>query len=94
MSSFSQFSQFNNHHGIMTIDDMNLLEPNQAKDLVKQFSSRYPAQGLNILTQNNLTELIWYVKDKTQCSLPTDPLAITVNDLKDGYLAHEVFIAN
>lgn len=89
-----QTTLFINHHGITTVDDMNLLEPNQAKDLVKQFSSRYPAQGLGILVQNNLTGLIWYVKDKARRGLPIDPLAITVNDLKDGHLAHEAYMAN
>jgi hypothetical protein len=33
-----QTTLFINHHGIATVNDMNLLEPHQAKDLVKQFS--------------------------------------------------------
>ena len=89
-----QTTLFINHHGLTTVNDMNLLEPHQAKDLVKQFSSRYPAQGLGILVQNNLTGLIWYVKDKTRRGLPIEPLAITVDDLKDGHLAHEAYTAN
>ena len=51
-------------------------------------------QGLGILVQNNLTGLIWDVKDKTQRGLPIEPLAITVDDLKDGHLAHEAYMAN
>jgi hypothetical protein len=89
-----QTTLFINHHGIATVNDMNLLEPHQTKDLVKQFSSRYPTQGLGILVQNNLTGLIWNIKDKTQWGLPIDPLVITVDDLKDGHLAHEAYMAN
>jgi hypothetical protein len=51
-------------------------------------------QGLGILVQNNLTGLIWDVKDKTQWGLPIEPLAITVDDLKDGHLAHGAYMAN
>jgi hypothetical protein len=89
-----QTTSFIQHHGITTVDDLNLLEPNQAKELVKQFNSRFPAQGLGILAQNNLTGLIWYVKDKTRRGLPVDPLAMMVNDLKDGHLAYEAYTAN
>ena len=89
-----QTTLFIQHHGITTVDDLNLLEPNQAKELVKQFNSRFPAQGLGILAQNNLTGLIWYVKDKTRRGLPVDPLEIMVNDLKDGHLAYKAYTAN
>ncbi len=44
--------------------------------------------------QNNLTGLIWYVKDKAQRGLPFDPLAIAINDLKDGHMAYEAYSAN
>ena len=82
------------HHGITTIDDLNLLEPNQAKDLVKGFNMRHPNTSVGILVQNNLTGLIWYVKDKTQRGLPVNPLAIMINYLKDGHLAYEACMAN
>jgi hypothetical protein len=50
--------------------------------------------GVGILVQNNLTGLIWYVKDKTRRGLPIDPLAIAINDLKDGHMAYEAYSAN
>ncbi len=50
-----QTTLFIAHHGITTIDDLNLLEPDQAKDLVKQFNQRHPNQSVEILIQNNLT---------------------------------------
>ena len=89
-----QTTLFITHHGITTVEDLNLLEPYQSKDLVKQFNQRHPAMGLGILIQNNLTGLIWYVKDKTQRGLPINPLAMMVNDLKDGHLAYEAYTAN
>lgn len=89
-----QTTLFIAHHGITTVGDLNLLEPYQSKDLVKQFNQRHPAMGLGILVQNNLTGLIWYVKDKTRRGLPIDPQAIMVDDLKDGHLAYEAYTAN
>ena len=64
------------HHGITTVDDLNLLEPNQAKELVKGFNTRHPNVSVGILVQNNFTGLIWYVKDKARRGLPVDPLAM------------------
>ena len=89
-----QTTLFIAHHGINTVDDLNLLEPDQAKDLVKQFNQRHPNQSVGILIQNNLTGLIWYVKDKTRRALPVDPFAIGVNDLLDGNLAYVAYTAN
>ena len=89
-----QTTLFIAHHGIVTVDDLNLLQPNQAKDLVKGFGQRYPNQGLGILVQNNLTGLIWYVKDKTRRALPVDPLAIGIGDLLDGHLSYDAYVAN
>jgi len=89
-----QTTLFIAHHGINTVDDLNLLEPDQAKDLVKQFNQRHPNQSVGILIQNNLTGLIWYVKDKTRRALPVNPFAIGVNDLLDGNLAYVAYTAN
>ena len=82
------------HHGITTVDDLNLLEPYQAKELVKGFNMRHPQASVGILVQNNLSGLIWYVKDKTRRGLPIDPLAIVIQDLKDGHQAYEAYTAN
>ena len=82
------------HHGIITVDDLNLLQPNQAKELVKGFNQRHPNSSVGILVQNNLTGLIWYVKDKTRRALPVDPLMINIADLLDGHLAYEAYVSN
>ena len=73
---------------------MNLLQPDQGKELVKQFNQRHPNSSMGILVQNNLTGLIWYVKDKTRRGLPADPHAINVFDLMDCHLAHEAYKSN
>jgi hypothetical protein len=85
---------FIQHHGVNTIDDMNLLEPYQAKEMVKQFNQRHPQASVGILVQNNLSGLIWHVKDKTRRGLPIDPLAIVIQDLKDGHQAYKAYMAN
>ena len=56
-----QTTLFIAHHGVTTVDDLNLIEPHQAKDLVKGFNSRHPNSSLGILVQNNLSGLIWHV---------------------------------
>ncbi len=67
-----QTAQFLALHGLNSVNDFNLIEPNQAKDMVKAASARHPALAMGILIQNNLTGLIWYVKDKTRHGLPVD----------------------
>jgi hypothetical protein len=81
-------------HQIHTIDEFDLLEPHQAKDLVKTFNSRNPNISMGILVMNNLTGLIWYVKDKVRRNVPIDPLAVNINDLKHGHLAYEAYTSN
>ena len=89
-----QTTLFIAHHGLTTINDMNLLQPEQGKELVKQFNQRHPNSSMGILVQNNLTGLIWYVKDKTRRALPVDPNVMNVNDLMDSYLSFEAYKAN
>ena len=89
-----QTTLFIAHHGLITLDDMNLLQPDQGKELVKQFSQRHPNSSMGILVQNNLTGLIWYVKDKTCRGLPADPHAINIFDLMDCLMAYEAYKAN
>ncbi len=57
-----QTVQFLTLHGLSSVNDFNLIERNQAKDMVKAASVRHPAQAMGILIKNNLTRLIWYVK--------------------------------
>jgi hypothetical protein len=58
-----QTTQFLALHGFTQINDLGHLEPNQEKDLVKSMNSQHPEASLGIIAQNNLTGLIWYVKD-------------------------------
>ena len=89
-----QTSQFITLHGLTSIDDFNMVEPYQAKDLIKQSSTRHPAQSMGILVQNNLTGLIWYVKDRARRGLPIDPNNIVLDDLRRGHLAYEAYVQN
>lgn len=89
-----QTTQFMTFHGLTSADSFNLLEPYQAKDLVKQFSQRFPASSMGILIQNNLTGLIWHVKDMNRRSLPLDAGTIGMNDLYRGHLAYEAYVQN
>ena len=50
-----QTAQFLALHGLNSVNDFNLIEPNQAKNMVKAASARHPAQAMGILIQNNLT---------------------------------------
>jgi hypothetical protein len=63
--AFHQTDHFLAYYGLSLIEDFNLLEPHQAKDMVKASNSQHPSQSMGILVLNNLTGLIWYVKDMT-----------------------------
>ncbi len=60
-----QTTQFLAFHGLTSVNDFVLIEPHQAKDMVKASNARNPAQAIGILIQNNLTGLLWHVKDMT-----------------------------
>jgi len=81
-------------HGLTSINDFGRLEPHQAKDLVKSMNSRHPAASLGIVAQNNLTGLIWHVKDKIRRGLQVDPHDIDGDDLLNGHLAYEAYVQN
>jgi hypothetical protein len=89
-----QTAQFLALHGLNSVNDFNLIEPHQAKDMVKAASARHPAQAMGILIQNNLTGLIWYVKDRTRCGLPVDANNIVLDDLHRGHMAYEAYVQN
>jgi hypothetical protein len=89
-----QTTQFMTFHGLLSVNSFNLLEPYQAKDLVKQFSQRFPASSMGIILQNNLTGLIWHVKDLNRRSLPFDVASFGMNDLYRGHLAYEAYVQN
>jgi hypothetical protein len=62
--------------------------------MVKAASARHPAQAMGILIQNNLTGLIWYVKDRTRRGLPVDANNIVLDDLHHGHMAYEAYVQN
>jgi len=49
---------------------------------------------MGILVQNNLTGLLWHVKDRTRRGLPSDPNDIVLDDLHRGHLAYEAYVQN
>jgi hypothetical protein len=49
---------------------------------------------MGILIQNNLTGLIWYVKDRTCRGLVIDAANIVLDDLHWGHMAYEAFVQN
>ncbi len=81
-------------HGLTSINDFGRLEPHQAKDLVKSMNSQHSDLSLGILVQNNLTGLIWFVKDLRRRGLVVDPNAIDEDDLLNGHLAYEAYVQN
>jgi hypothetical protein len=89
-----QTPQFLALHGLTSVNDFVLIEPHQAKDMVKASSTRNPAQAMGILIQNNLTGLIWYVMDMTRRGLPIDLNTIVLNDLHCGHMAYEAYVQN
>ena len=89
-----QTVQFLALHGLSSIEDFNFIEPHQAKDLVKASNGRHPAQSMGILIQNNLTGLLWYVKDRTRRGLPLDPNMVTLVQLRQGHMAYEAYVQN
>ncbi len=86
--------QFLALHCRMSVNDFVLIEPHHAKDMVKALSTRNPAQAMGILIQNNLTGLIWYVKDMTCHGLHIDANTIVLNDLHRGHMAYEAYAQN
>lgn len=90
----SQTGQFLALHGLQSVIDFHLIEPHQAKDLVKTSSARHPVQAMGVLIKNNLTGLIWYIKDKTRQGLPIDTRMIRLDDLHHGHMAYEAYVQN
>jgi hypothetical protein len=62
--------------------------------MVKAASARHPTQAMGILIQNNLTGLIWYVKDRTRRGYPVDANNIVLDDLHCGHMAYKAYVQN
>jgi hypothetical protein len=68
--AYWQTTLFISHHSL----NLNLvIEPYQAKDLVKGLNARHPNASLGILVQNNLSGLIWYVRTRPIEGCPLIP---------------------
>jgi hypothetical protein len=89
-----QTAQFLALHGLNSVNNFNLIELHQAKDMVTAASARHPAQAMGILIQNNLTGLIWYLKDRTRRGLPVDVNNIVFDDLHRCHMAYEAYLQN
>ena len=89
-----QTVQFITLHQIQSTNDFNRIEPDQAKELVKASNARHPAQSMGIIVQNNLTGLIWHVKDMARRLQPLDPYDIGLDDLYKGYQAYNAYVQN
>lgn len=58
-----QLNQFTTLTQLVNLELYQYLEFDQVKTLIKRYQTRYPNQNVGVLVQNNLTGLIWYVKD-------------------------------
>ncbi len=54
-----QTKRFMTLHNVTSLTSFTQVMPHQAKDLVKQFTSRYNNEGVSVIALNNLTRLIW-----------------------------------
>ena len=70
------------------------LEFEQVKLLIKRFQTRYPNENLGVLVNNNLTGLIWYVKDLARRGQVVLPDEVVPGDIFDGYNSYKAYVAN
>ena len=70
------------------------LEFEQVKLLIKRFQTRYPNENIGVLVNNNLTGLIWYVKDLARRGQPILPDEVVPDDIFDGYNAYKSYLSN
>jgi hypothetical protein len=70
------------------------LEFEQVKLLVKRFQTRYPNENIGVLVNNNLTGLIWYVKDLARRGQAILPDEVAPDDIYGGYNAYKAYLSN
>lgn len=70
------------------------LEFEQVKLLIKRYQIRYPNQNVGILVNNNLTGLVWYVKDLARRGQLILPDEVELDDIFNGYNAYKAYVAN
>ena len=70
------------------------LEFEQVKILIKRFQVRYPNENIGILVNNNLTGLVWYVRDLARRGQMILPDEVVPDDIFDGYNAYKAYVAN
>jgi hypothetical protein len=102
MVSLSNTSTVNNRQTerFMTLNNLTSLTsftrvmPHLAKDLVKQFTSRYSNEGISMIALNNLTGLIWWTMDQKHHQQVPVVAGLTEDDLIAGHAAYEAYLIN
>jgi hypothetical protein len=89
-----QTKQFLTLHGLSGTNNFGCFQPHRAKDLVKSMNWRHPASSLGIIMQNNLTGIIWYMKDQRWRGLVLDLNNVDKDVLLDGHLAYKAYVQN
>lgn len=89
-----QTHQFTTMTQLVTLEMYQYLEFDQVKTLIKRYQTRYPNQNVGVLVHNNLTGLIWHVKDLVQRQLPVVPDEVEPDDIFNGYTSYKSYVTN
>jgi hypothetical protein len=89
-----QTKRFTTLHNLTSLASFTQVMPHQAKDLVKQFTSRYNNEGVSVIALNNLTGLIWWIMDQKRCQQVPIIADLTEDDLIAGHAAYEEYLIN
>jgi hypothetical protein len=89
-----QTERFMTLHNLTSLTSFTQVMPHQAKDLVKQFTSRYNNDGVSVIALNNLTGLIWWTMDQ-KCPQQVPVVSgLTEDDLISGHAAYDTYLIN
>ena len=89
-----QTNQFTALTQLITLEMYQYLEFDQVKQLIKRYQTRHPTQNLGVLVNNNLTGLLWHVKDLARRQQPIIPDEVEATHIYDGYSAYKSYVAN
>lgn len=89
-----QTNQFTTMTQLINLEMFQQLEFDQVKTIIKRYQTRYPNQNLGMLVQNNLTGIIWYVKDLVRRQQPILPDKVQLQDIVDGHFAYKAYVQN
>jgi hypothetical protein len=82
-----QLNQFSSLTQLIALDLYQHLEFDQVKHLIKRYH-------IEVLVNNNLIGLIWYVKDLVRRQQPVLPDEVTPDDIFQGYAAYKGYTSN